>query len=162
MTNEPVVEVDGVCCVRDHFNDPRAMYCVMCGISMLQQTARVVRRPRPPLGVLVWDDGTSTSLVRDLVIGRHPFEHPLVVAGLAEALVVEDGATRLSRAHAMVALRGWDVIIDDLGSTNGTHHQSRTTGTVGRLVPGAAAFLLDGDVVWMGARSFVFQSHHVS
>lgn len=156
------VEVDGVRCVRDHFNDPRSLYCTICGISMLQQTAQVVRGERPPLGVLVWDDGATTSLICDLVIGRHPHEHERVTSGMADALEVADGADRLSRAHAAVVLDGWDVLIIDLGSTNGTLHQSGTSDTVGRLTPDRPARLSRGDTVWMGARSFVFQSHHVS
>jgi hypothetical protein len=154
------VLVEGVCCVRDHFNDPRTLYCVICGISMLQQTARVVRRERPPLGVMVWDDGVSTSLIVDVVIGRHPFEHELVTSAQADALTVADGADRLSRAHAVVKLEGWDVVLEDLGSTNGTYHQSGATAAVSRLAPGVGMHLMDGDTVWMGARSFVFQSHH--
>jgi len=155
------IEVDGVCCVRDHFNDPRSLYCVICGISMLQQTARLVRRPRPPLGVLVWDDGTTTSLMHDLVIGRHPYGHPRVTSGEVEPLEVTDGAERLSRAHALVTLKAWEVLVTDLGSTNGTVHQVALTGTASRLVPELPVRLSDGDSIVMGARSFVFQSHHV-
>lgn len=161
MNTRPRPQVDGVRCVRDHFNDPRSLYCTICGISMLQQTSRLVRGERPPLGVLVWDDGATTSLVHDLVIGRHPHGHERVTSGAADALEVVDGADRLSRAHALVALEAWDVLIIDLGSTNGTMHQSGATGTVGRLMPDVAARLSHGDTVWMGARSFVFQSHHV-
>lgn len=161
MSSRPPVDVDGVCCVRDHFNDPRALYCVICGISMLQQTARLVRRPRPPLGVLVWDDGATTSLTHDLVIGRHPSSHPRVTSGEIEPLEVIDGAERLSRAHASVTLDAWEVLVTDLGSTNGTVHQVALTGTASRLVPQVPARLADGDTVWMGARSFVFQSHHI-
>lgn len=161
MTMRPPVEVDGVCCVRDHFNDPRALYCVICGISMLQQTARLVRRTRPPLGVLVWDDGTTTSLTHDLVIGRHPDAHPRVMSGEVDALRVSDGADRLSRAHALLSLDGWEVLVRDLGSTNGTVHQSALTATASRLVSDMPVRLADGDTVVMGARSFVFQSHHV-
>lgn len=160
MTRRSGVEVDGVSCVRDHFNDPRTLYCVICGISMLQQTARVVRRERPPLGVLVWDDGVSTSLLVDMVIGRHPFEHDLVTSGQAEPVAVTDGADRLSRAHAAVRLQGWDVLLEDLASTNGTYHQSGATSAVSRLAAGVPMHLMDGDTVWLGARSFVFQSHH--
>jgi pSer/pThr/pTyr-binding forkhead associated (FHA) protein len=134
---------------------------VICGISMLQQTARVVRRARPPLGVLVWDDGDTTSLTIDLVVGRHPAPHDLVLSGRAEALVVNDGADRLSRAHLHVELRDWDVVATDLGSTNGTYHQAAATGSVSRLATGVGMRLADGDTLWLGARSFVFQSHHI-
>lgn len=158
-TESPLV--DGVCCVRDHFNDPRSLYCTICGISMLQQTARLVRRARPPLGVLVWDNGDTVSLTTDLVVGRHPYGHELVTSGQARAYEVIDGAERLSRSHLAVHLEGWDVRVDDLGSTNGTIVSTSTTKTHERLVPGRVLQLNDGDTVWMGARSFTFQSHHV-
>lgn len=160
MSAHPLVEVDGVCCVRGHFNDPRTLYCVICGISMLQHTARFVRGPRPPLGVLVWDDGQSTSVAGDLVIGRQPHHHERVAAGQAHPWTVDDGADRLSRAHLLVALDGWDVLAIDLGSTNGTVHRSAATGTTARLMPHTPATLNDGDTVWMGARSFIFESYH--
>lgn len=161
MSPREAPEVDGVCCVRDHFNDPRALYCVICGISMLQQTARLVRRPRPPLGVLVWDDGETVSLTVDLVLGRHPYGHDLVVRGEARPLEIADGAERLSRSHLAIRLEGWNVTIEDLGSTNGTVVSSDASGPPQRLAPGAIVNLADGDTVWMGARSFTFQSHHV-
>jgi len=153
--------VDGVCCVRDHFNDPRALYCTICGISMLQQTARVVRRARPPLGVFVWDDGATTSLLDDLVIGRHPFGHHLVTSGHAQPVEIIDGADRASRAHLAVFLTGWDVEVMDLGTTNGTVVESGLTRTVTRLQPEVRNPLADEDTVWIGARSFIFQSHHL-
>lgn len=153
--------VDGVCCVRDHFNDPRSLYCAFCGISMLQQTARLVRRERPPLGVIVWDDGSTYSLVVDVVIGRHPYGHELATAGRAVAVEVVDGAERLSRAHLAVHLDGWDVVVEDLGSTNGTVVTMASTGTTERLIPNRPLCLADGDTVWLGARSFMFRSHHI-
>lgn len=161
MSPRDAPEVEGVCCVRDHFNDPRALYCVICGISMLQQTARLVRRARPPLGVLVWDDGETESLTVDLVLGRHPYGHEFVTSGRARAVEVTDGAERLSRSHLAVHLEGWNVTIEDLGSTNGTVVSSEATGLTQRLAPGAIVHLTDGDTVWMGARSFTFQSHHI-
>lgn len=161
MSPDPTPIVDGVCCVRDHFNDPRSLYCTICGISMLQQTARLVRRERPPLGVLVWDDGSTYSLTVDTVIGRHPFAHDLVTAGAAAAVEVVDGAERLSRAHLAVRLDGWDVMVEDLGSTNGTVVTIDSTDTTERLMPGHPLRLSDGDTVWLGARSFTFQSHHI-
>ena len=161
IEEDPARLVDGVCCVRDHFNDPRALYCTICGISMLQQTARLVRRPRPPLGVLVWDDGATTSLRDDLVIGRHPFGHELVTTGQATPVEMTDGADRLSRAHLAVFLTGWDVEVMDLRTTNGTAVVSGSTGATARLQPEVRCPLADDDTVWLGARSFIFQSHHL-
>lgn len=161
MSPNPAPLVDGVVCVRDHFNDPRSLYCTICGISMLQQTARLLKRERPPLGVLVWDDGSTFSLTVDAVIGRHPYGHDLVTAGTAVAVEVIDGAERLSRSHLAVRLDGWDVMVEDLGSTNGTVVSVAATDTSERLMAGHPMRLADGDTVWLGARSFTFQSHHI-
>jgi ribosomal protein L40E len=52
---EPVL-VDGAMCGRMHFNPPDAMVCRQCGASMTG-TRNIRRQPRPPLGVLLVDDG---------------------------------------------------------------------------------------------------------
>ena len=49
--------VRGVYCKNEHFNDPRMLFCAVCGINMVQQTPVLVEGPRPPLGVVVVDDG---------------------------------------------------------------------------------------------------------
>ena len=54
---DPRPRVLGVLCTNDHFNDPNVRYCSVCGISMAQQTLVQQEGPRPPLGVLLMDDG---------------------------------------------------------------------------------------------------------
>ncbi|MEY2959781.1 MAG: hypothetical protein RLZZ01_2349 [Actinomycetota bacterium] len=161
MTDARTPEViDGVLCTAGHFNDPRTLYCSVCGISMLQQTARIVRRPRPPLGVLVWDDGASTSVDSGMVMGREPGVHPLVTdAGLAPH-VVDDPTIESSRVHLAVRPSGWDVTVVDLGSSNGTSIVRGSTGSVEALRPEQPVVLRDSDTVRFGSRSFVFRSHH--
>ena len=46
------VLVEGIVCSRGHFTDPGAVYCTVCGISMVQRTHDYVSGPRPPLGVM--------------------------------------------------------------------------------------------------------------
>ena len=68
--DEPEVpQVHGVICARGHFNDPTSPFCASCGISMVQQTHNLVEGPRPPLGVLVLDDGSTYVVDRDIVVG---------------------------------------------------------------------------------------------
>ena len=45
------------------------------------QAPRLQRRPRPPLGVLVFDDGTRVTLDGDYVLGREPVLDFDVMAG---------------------------------------------------------------------------------
>ncbi len=70
VADAPIVQ--GVYCSRGHFDDPESLFCAVCGISMNQQT--LVPRPgtRPPLGVLLTDDGSVFQLDRDYIVGREP------------------------------------------------------------------------------------------
>jgi hypothetical protein len=114
------VQVLGVYCKNGHFDDPSARYCAICGISMAQLTLIPRPGPRPPLGVLVLDDGSIFSLETDYVIGRDPSRDERVTAGTARPLRLEDAQGLISRAHVQIRLDGWQVQIVDLGSANGT------------------------------------------
>ena len=107
-------------CKNGHFDDPEALFCAICGISMNQQT--LVPRPgeRPPLGVLLLDDGSVFQLDSDYVVGREPSLDSSVAAGKARPLRVADDTGIVSRVHARVQLDGWRVLVTDLGSANGT------------------------------------------
>ena len=63
------VLVEGIVCSRGHFNDPGAVYCTICGISMVQRTHEYVSGPRPPLGLLLFDDGSAFSIDGNYVLG---------------------------------------------------------------------------------------------
>lgn len=110
--------VKGLRCARQHFNRPTASYCSSCGLSMLQQTHVLVDGPRPPLGILVLDDGTAVSLDADYLIGREPARDSRVGSGAVRPLILR--GTSVSGVHAEVRLDGWRVTVRDLGSTNGT------------------------------------------
>jgi hypothetical protein len=114
------VQVLGVYCKNGHFNDPAARYCAVCGISMAQLTLVPRPGPRPPLGVLVLDDGSIFSLETDYVIGRDPTKDPRVLDNSARPLRLDDPKGLISRAHLQVRLDGWQVQVVDLGSANGT------------------------------------------
>ena len=98
--------VDGVECVRGHFNRPGTRYCVICGIG-LRQGSRPARGRRPPLGVLVAPNG-SAPVGGDVIIGAAPETHPDVAAGRAVALRVDPGIG-IADAHARVTARDWTV-----------------------------------------------------
>ena len=77
--------VEGVYCRDDHFNDPDQRYCQICGISMAQLTQVSRLGPRPPLGLLLLDDGSTLRLDTDYVVGREPDSDRDVVAARARA-----------------------------------------------------------------------------
>ncbi|MEO9139972.1 MAG: FHA domain-containing protein, partial [Jatrophihabitans sp.] len=153
------VKVLGVYCKNGHFDDPSARYCAICGISMAQLTLIPRPGPRPPLGVLVLDDGAIFSLDTDYVIGRSPDRFESVTSGAARPLRLSDRQGLLSRAHLLIRLDGWQVQVVDLGSANGT----------GVLAPGAAAWqrvaaqtpvtIRPGTEVGFGQRRLRYESH---
>lgn len=156
---EQGVQVLGVYCKNGHFDDPSARYCAICGISMAQLTLIPRPGPRPPLGVLVLDDGSIFSIDTDYVIGRDPFRDQRVTDGAARPMRVDDPKGLISRAHAQIRLDGWQVQVVDLGSANGT----------GIWAPGESAWrpiprltpvtIRPGTQVGFGQRQLRYESH---
>jgi hypothetical protein len=147
----------GVYCKNGHFGDPAARSCAVCGVSMIQKTLVPERAPRPPLGVLAFDDGSIVQLDSDYVIGREPTLNASVAAGQARPLSVVDDAGIVSRAHAALQLDGWRVLITDLGSANGTHLR-RAGEAPEQLTPHVAVELPPGSHVDMGGCGFRYES----
>jgi hypothetical protein len=153
---EPV-RVIGVYCKKEHFNDPKVAYCTVCGIAMAQATRLPVMGVRPPLGVLVLDDGTMFPLVRDHVLGRTPEEDEAVAAGRASGLSLLDPL--VSRVHARIVLDGWQVCVVDENSTNGTFLWGPGDTSWTRLPRGATAPLHPGSVTAIGQRQLRYHSY---
>ncbi|KAG1648744.1 putative Nudix hydrolase YfcD [Nymphon striatum] len=106
--NVGAVMVLGVACSQGHHNHPDAVYCSQCGTKMgVHHTTVLMNGPRPPLGVLVVDDGSTYSLSEDLVIGREPTSHEDVVAGSASPMILVDDTLSMSRKHARIVLEDW-------------------------------------------------------
>jgi hypothetical protein len=159
---DPRQIVDGVYCpqpVNKHFNDPEVQYCRVCGLAMLQQTRQVQKGPRPPLGVLVLDDGTTLQLDTDYVLGRDPVMDADVAAGRARPLRIVDPAGTISRLHLRVALVGWRVHVVDLGSANGSvvHYPGNPQPL--RLTPHQAVEIQPGTMIDVGRRQLRFDSY---
>lgn len=155
----PPPTVVGVYCKNGHFDDPEARFCAVCGISMTQQTLVPKPGPRPPLGVLAFDDGSIFQLDSDYVIGRDPGLSPSVVAGQARPLCIADDAGIVSRAHVGVKLDGWRVLVTDLGSANGTRIRQRDDEPDQPLPPRVSTELLPGSHVDLGGHGFRYESH---
>ena len=155
---EPVL-VDGALCARMHFNPPAAMACRECRASMRELTGNIRRLPRPPLGVLLVDDGRGYLLDRDYVIGREPLLDGDVAAGRAAPLPIKDAEGSVSRLHLRVSLVGWRVEVRDLGSANGS--VLYRAGGPRALGPVDAAVLDPGARVGVGRRSVQFLPYGV-
>jgi hypothetical protein len=156
---EPVV-VDGAMCTRMHFNAPDAMFCRECRVSMREVTKNTRRQPRPPLGVLLIDDGRGYLLDRDYVIGREPLFDDDVAAGRATPLPITDAEGSVSRLHLRVSLVGWRVEVRDLGSANGS--VLYRAGGPRALAPVDVAVLDPGARVGVGRRTVQFLPYGVS
>ena len=156
---EPVV-VDGAMCARMHFNAPDAIFCRECRVSMRGVTRDIWRQPRPPLGVLLVDDGRAYPLDRDYVIGREPLLDGDVAAGRATPLPVTDAEGSVSRLHLRVSLVGWRVEVRDLGSANGS--VLYRAGGPRALAPVDVVVLDPGARVGVGQRSVQFLPYGAS
>jgi hypothetical protein len=153
-------EVLGVYCKNGHFDDPEARYCAVCGISMAQLTKAPRKGKRPPLGVLVLEDGSVFQLDADYVIGREPSLDSSVADGSARPLRLTDSEGLVSRIHARVELDGWQVYISDLESANGTYLQQPGENDGMLLPPRVRTPLVAGARVRVGRdHGFTYDSH---
>lgn len=112
------------------------------------------RRAEPVRGQLVFDDGMTCTLDRSYVIGR---DLPDTGDPSLAALVVDDAEHSVSRRHAEVRLDGWDVVVRDLGSSNGTRVWDPRAGAWQRLETGQPLVLAPGTYVAVGRRVFLFE-----
>ncbi len=152
-------QVRGVYCKNQHFNDPRVLFCGICGINMVQQTPVLVSGARPPLGVIVLDDGAVFQLDTPYLLGRDPSGDERLATGAFRPLPIIDQSNEVSRVHARLELRGWDVVLVDNNSTNGTYvHLPKTPDWV-RMPPGAEQVLTQGTRVRIGHRTLAFNTH---
>lgn len=150
--------VQGIMCSRHHFNSPDSAYCSSCGISMVHATHNLVTRERPPLGFLVFDDGSTFTLDDRYVLGREPETDPLVQGEEARPIPLEDPQMSVSRVHAEIQLVGWDVQLMDRGSTNGTHVLNDRGDGWDRLVANQPRTVQPGARIAVGQRTFVYET----
>lgn len=159
--DEPEVLVKGIRCPDGHHNNPRASYCVICGRRMgVSQSLVLVDGPRPPLGVLLLDDGSTVPVRSDMVLGRSPEQSPLVTSGDARAIALSDSTQSISRIHLHVHLDEWEVLVSDLGSSNGSFAWDDATHSWQRLDPGVAITLENRHRLRLGEREVLYSQHH--
>ena len=159
--DDPVI-VKGVFSSKGHFNHPNAKYCSRSGVRMgAHQTLVLTDGPRPPLGVLTFDDGSTYTVQWNTIIGRDPLVDELVTSESAASLVVADPEQTVSRAHAFLELRDWDVYVSDRGSQNGTFVKSSEADDWRRIATEERVELTSGAQVRVGEKTFVYSPHHI-
>jgi hypothetical protein len=137
--------VPAVSCQQGHPNPSAALVCRQCGeaVPAGQQPHDV---PRPVLGVLrPLAGGEPVVLDRATVLGRDP---RVQVGPQRNVIRVPSPHGEVSGTHLAVALDGWSVIVEDLGSTNGT--TVVTDGVTRELTPGEPVVIEPGAVVTLG------------
>lgn len=104
-------------CKLGHLSPPYAAICRVCGGELADQVP--VEAVRPALGQLVLSNGGSVLLDKGVIFGRSP-QSDIEDAAQRPNLVRLIDSPEISRRHASVMLDGWQVLLRDLGSQNGT------------------------------------------
>jgi FHA domain len=144
--------VDAKLCPAGHANPPTAATCALCGESLSPGSMTVVHVPRPSLGRLQLDDGDLVELDQELLVGRNPDRDN--DPSRARMRRLRTPGDKVSRTHLEVRFQGWDVLVADCGSTNGTFVVAHPGGQVAALETGRPQMVEPGAVVYFGSRSF--------
>ena len=135
-----------VFCEAGHPNPVHASSCRECDGAITSRTGQV---ERPVLGVLRVSSGATAVLDADVIIGRLPQGTSSTAAQSPHLLAVPSPGKAISKTHCAVRVEGWDMCVEDLGSTNGTF--LLRAGEEPRRVPEhQQLFLRIGDVIDIG------------
>jgi hypothetical protein len=145
----------GVWCDAGHVTSPDRAECRVCGLAVPPQAPILVARP--PLGVLIFDNGDRVEVDRPVVLGRDP--KPIQSADPEAPILhaVNSSTGQVSRTHAEIRANDWDVVLTDLGAMNGTALTLPGESPVA-IEPGVATVITPGARVDLGGESgFVFE-----
>lgn len=146
--DESSAALTGVVCPAGHGNPLERETCARCGAAL--RGAAVRRVARPELGTVTLPDGSVLPLRGTLLIGRSPRGDRVATGDVPILVTVDD--KDVSRTHVRVHSEGWQVLIEDLGSTNGT-----TLALPGahprRIRAGEPALVADGAVAELGTNT---------
>jgi hypothetical protein len=138
--------ISAVLCPSGHANPPERATCWKC--AALLSGGKVVRINRPPLGELVFQNGRTVTIDRTILVGRSPRAERTDASGIPQLVMVDSPNSDVSRTHARVFVEGWQVLLEDMGSTNGT--LITTAGVSRRIRAGEPAIVTDGAVIDLG------------
>ena len=138
--------VMAVFCEAGHPNPVHASSCRECDGTITSRTGQV---EQPVLGVLRVSSGATAVLDADIIIGRLPQGTSSTAAQSPRLLAVPSPGKAISKTHCAVRVEGWDMRVEDLGSTNGTF--LLRAGEEPRRVPEHQQLLLRvGDIIDIG------------
>lgn len=104
-------------CGLGHPNPPTNAVCRICSTALPDVAPS--REARPPIGRLVLASGETVVLDRGVVLGRSP-EHPDSDPATRPNLIRLSDSDEISRRHVEITIDGWQPLVRDLGSSNGT------------------------------------------
>ena len=104
-------------CSQRHLTAAHSAVCRVCGQSVPDQTPFSVARP--PLGRLRLPDGEPVVLDRGVLFGREA-QADVGAIERPHQIRLFSPNNQISRNHAEFVLDGWNVLVRDLDSTNGT------------------------------------------
>lgn len=105
-------------CGNGHLNPTQASVCRACGAPIPDQPH--VSVPRPVLGRFVFSSGEVVDVARPMLIGRAPKLGGVVSGQPPELVTVPSPDRGVSGTHVETRLEGWQVLVVDRNSTNGT------------------------------------------
>ena len=139
--------VEGVTCGHGHFGYPGLRYCMTCGVSLLPLTGTLGPGRRPPLGILILEDGATHVLDRDVRLFQAKGSERLT-AGRRDEVPAES-------VLAEIRLAGWQPVVSSdfypiaVTLPGGGHV---------RVPPGAPTELMPGAEVTVGRHRIRYES----
>jgi hypothetical protein len=106
-----------VVCQYGHASPQNATHCRTCDSPIAPQGPQLV--PRPVLAVLRASDGTTVEVDRAVLVGRAPSAQRSS-ARAPRLMTLPSPGHDISRTHVEVVPEGWQIVVTDLHSTNGT------------------------------------------
>ena len=136
-----------VLCQNGHANPPNSNRCRVCGSPVARRVPQFVAGP--VLAVLRVSDGSTAEVDRPVLIGRAP-SGDRGSSRSPRLMPVPSPNHDISRTHLEVAPKGWQIVVTDLNSTNGT--VLVRPGAVDRqqLAPGEPVPVQLGSVIELG------------
>lgn len=110
--------VQAVHCPDGHPNPAHADRCRLCDQHIVVRAVTTIARP--VLGIIRFDDGTEVEITGPLVLGRRPADDRVIEGEPARAVPLDDPEKVLSRNHAEIHIRDWQVQVVDRDSMNHT------------------------------------------
>lgn len=105
-------------CLSGHLNPASGATCRVCGTDI--QTQKPFKVDRIDLGVFRFSTGAQVRVLGPMLVGRAPKLGGEIKGVVPELVTVPSPEQDISRTHVEVRVEGWQVMVVDRDSTNGT------------------------------------------